>query len=98
MTLLDEIKEKYEFEFLSYSEIKGHSSTIRLNRYFYEIQENEDIEPLRINIREVHDGGEVVEDCFRLQIVNCAENDEPHDLFVFYTFEKIHNFIQAILA
>jgi hypothetical protein len=35
---------------------------------------------------------------FRLSIVNSEENDEPHDLFTFTTFEKLDNFLTAILG
>lgn len=93
-TLLEEIKQRFDFQFLDKIVIPGHSTVLLLNKYFFEIEETEDIEPIRIIISEIHNGkGVVIENCFRLSIVNCAENDEPHDLFTFYTFGKLHRFV-----
>lgn len=97
-TLIQKIQEKYDFIELKTTIIPGHSSQIVLRNYIFEIEETETIEPLRIELSEVHEENKPVENCFRLSILNCAENeDEIHDLFIFTTFEKIDKFITAIL-
>jgi len=96
-TLIQEIQEKYDFISFEPTIIKGFSSTLILEKYIFEIEETNDIEPLRIEIKEMHLDGKTLQNCFRLSIVNCAENDEPHNLFDFTTFDKIDKFITSIL-
>ena len=95
--LIDQIKEKYDFVAQEPTKLVGHSSKIILEHYIFEIEENETLEPLRIEIKECHENNKTLENFFRLSIVNCAENDEPHDLFTFTTFEKLDRFLSAIL-
>ena len=95
--LIDQIKEKYDFVAEEPTTLKGHSNTIVLENYIFEIEETETIEPLRIELHECHENNKPMENFFRLSIVNCAENDEPHDLFTFTTFDKLDRFISAIL-
>lgn len=96
-TLIEQIQEKYDFITDKSIKIKGHSSTITLRKYFFEIEETETIEPLRINIQELHENNQPIKNLFRLSIVNCAENDEPHDLFIFSTFNKLDRFLSGLL-
>lgn len=96
-TLIQEIQEKYDFVALEPTKLVGHSSTIVLEKYIFEIEETEIIEPLIIEIKECHENNKPIENFFRLSIVNCAENDEPHDLFQFTTFDKLDRFLTAIL-
>ena len=95
--LIEEIKEKYDFVIQEPTKLVGHSNTIVLQNYIFEIEETDVIEPLRIEIKECHENNKPIENFFRLSIVNCAENDEPHDLFTFTTFEKLDRFLSAIL-
>lgn len=96
-TLIQEIQEKYDFVALEPTKLVGNSSTIVLEKYIFEIEETETIEPLRIEIKECHENNKPIENFFRLSIVNYAENDEPHDLFQFTTFDKLDRFLTAIL-
>lgn len=96
-TLIQKIQEKYPFVKTAPTLIRGHSKAIVLRNYIFEIEETETLEPLRIEINECHENNVPIPDFFRLSIVNCGENDEPHDLFTFKTFDKIDRFISAIL-
>ena len=97
-TLIEQIKEKYGFVSQEPTKIVGHSNTIVLQRYIFEIEESETIEPLRIEIKECHENNKPIQNFFRLSIVNIAENDEPNDLFTFKTFDKLDRFISSILS
>ena len=96
-TLIQEIQEKYDFISDKSTKIKGYSSTMTLRKYFFEIKETETTEPLTINIQELHENNQSIKNLFRLSILNSAENDEPHDLFIFTTFNKLDRFLTAIL-
>jgi hypothetical protein len=96
-TLLDEIKQKFDFNYFDKTVITGHSNIIILNKYHYDIKNTEDVEKLKIIISEVHDGKQVIKDCFRLSIFSLEEENEPIDLFTFYSFGKLNRFIQAIV-
>lgn len=95
--LIDQIKEKYDFVEHQPTILKGHSNSIILKNYIFENEETETIEPLRIELHECYQNNKPIENFFRLSIVNCAENDEPHDLFTFTTFDKLDRFLSAIL-
>jgi len=97
MKLIEQIQEKYDFIADEPTKIVGHSNTITLQKYFFEIEETETIEPLRLEIKECHENNKPLENFFRLSIVNCGEEDYPHDLFTFTTFDKLDQFISAIL-
>jgi hypothetical protein len=96
-TLIQEIQEKYYFIALEPIKLVGYSSTIVLDRYILEIEETDNIEPLRIEIKECHEKNKPIKNFFRLSIVNFTENDIPYDLFTFRTFDKLDRFLTAIL-
>jgi len=95
-TLIEKLQEKFDFVEIEETILKGHSLTIRLKNYVFEIEETDNLEPLRIELNQSHKENKPI-DVFKVSIINCGTDDEPQDLFWTNSFDKINNLISAIL-
>ena len=95
-TFIEKLQQKFDFIEIEETVLKGHSNTIILKNYVFEIEETVILEPLRIELNQIHRENKAV-DYYKVSIVNCGTDDEPQDLFWTNNFEKVNNFISAIL-
>lgn len=95
-TFIEKLQQKFDFIEIEETVLKGHSNTIILKNYVFEIEETDILEPLRIELNQIHRENKAV-DYYKVSIVNCGTDDEPQDLFWTNNFEKVNNFISAIL-
>lgn len=95
--LIENLKQKYDFIREEDTVLKGYSSNIVLENYFFEIEETDVIEPLRIILNQCHENNKPKYNYFKVSLVNCGTDDEPQELFWTDNYSKIVNFISSIL-
>jgi hypothetical protein len=95
-TFIEKLQQKFDFIEIEETVLKGHSNTIILKNYVFETEETDILEPLRIELNQIHRENKAV-DYYKVSIVNYGTDDEPQDLFWTNNFEKVNNFISAIL-
>lgn len=95
-TFIEKLQQKFDFFEIEETILKGHSTTIVLKNYAFETEETDVLEPLRIELNQVHKKNIPI-DLFKVSIINCGTDDEPQDLFWTNSFDKINNLISAII-
>jgi hypothetical protein len=96
ITFIEKLQQKFDFIEIEETVLKGHSNTIVLKNYVLEIEETDNLEPLRIELNQSHKENKAI-DYYKVSIVNLGIDDEPQDLFWTSNFDKVNNFISAIL-
>lgn len=95
-TLIKQLQKKYDFIKVDNTVLKGYSSSIILENYVLEIEETDELEPLRIDLNQTHEKNNPC-DFFKVSVLNLGMSDEPYELFITDKYSKVDNFISAIL-
>lgn len=93
-SLIEKIKEKYDFKETRPTVIPDHSSAIFLNNYSCDFHGK--VYDLRIHLSEMHDGRNKIENEFRLSVSETSDFEEPVDLMSFTDESKLFQLIELL--